>query len=125
MRITLTTFFLLCFLCPACAFCAAPPGSQSSDSILTQIGIDQKLGAQIDRTIEFRDETGQTVKLGDYFGRKPVILTPVYYECPMLCSILLNGLVKAMHVMPFTAGKEFDIVTFSFNPDEQPSLEAE
>jgi len=125
MRITLTTFFLLCFLCPACAFCFPPSGAQNSDSILTQIGIDQKLGAQIDRTIEFRDETGQTVKLGDYLGRKPIILTPVYYECPMLCSMLLNGLVKAMHVMRFTAGKDFEIVTFSIDPNEQPTLAAE
>jgi protein SCO1/2 len=125
MRKRLKAFFLLCFLCPVYVFCAPPPGSQNSDSILTQIGMDQKLGAQIDRTIEFRDETGQTVRLGDYLGRKPIILTPVYYECPMLCSMLLNGLVKAMHVMRFTPGKEFEIVTFSIDPNEQPSLAAE
>jgi protein SCO1 len=99
--------------------------SQNPDSILTQIGIDQKIGAQVDPSTEFRDESGQAVRLGDYFGTKPVILTPVYYECPMLCSMLLNGLVKALHVMPFTAGKEFDIVTFSIDPNEQPGLAAE
>lgn len=98
---------------------------QNPDSILTQIGIDQKLGAKINAELSFRDETGETVKLGRYFGSKPVILTPVYYECPMLCSMLLNGLVKALHVMPFSAGKEFEIVTFSFDPDEQPKLAAE
>lgn len=98
---------------------------QNPDSVLTQIGIDQKLGAKVNPELSFRDESGETVKLGSYFGSKPVILTPVYYECPMLCSMLLNGLVKALHVMPFSAGKEFEIVTFSFDPDEQPKLAAE
>jgi protein SCO1 len=98
---------------------------QNPDSILTQIGIDQKLGARVNADLSFRDETGETVKLGKYFGNKPVILTPVYYECPMLCSMLLNGLVKALHVMPFSAGKEFEIVTFSIDPNEQPKLAAE
>jgi protein SCO1/2 len=98
---------------------------QNPDSILTQIGIDQKLGAQIDPDISFVDESGQSVRLADYLGTRPVILTPVYYECPMLCSMLLNGLVKALHVLPFTAGKEFEIVTFSIDPSEQPELAAE
>jgi protein SCO1/2 len=98
---------------------------QNPDSILTQIGIDQKLGAQIDPGISFRDESGATVKLGDYLHAKPIILTPVYYECPMLCSMLLNGLVQSLHVMPLTAGKDFEIVTFSFNPVEQPELAAQ
>ena len=98
---------------------------QNPDSVLTQIGIDQKLGTQIDSDISFRDESGQTVTLGDYLGKKPVILTPVYYECPMLCSMALNGLVKALHVLPFTAGKEFEIITFSIDPNEQPELAAE
>jgi protein SCO1/2 len=99
--------------------------AQNPDSILTQIGIDQKLGSQIDLNLEFHDETGQTVKLGNYIGTKPVILTPVYYECPMLCSMLLNGLVKALRVMPFASGKEFEIVTFSIDPNEAPTLAAE
>jgi protein SCO1/2 len=98
---------------------------QAPDSILTQIGIDQKPGAEIDRNISFIDESGRNVKLGDYLGKKPVILTPVYYECPMLCSMLLNGLVHTMHVMPITAGKDFEIVTFSIDPKEQSQLAAE
>ena len=65
------------------------------------------------------------MKLGDYLRAKPIILTPVYYECPMLCSMLLNGLVQSLHVMPLTAGKDFEIVTFSFNPGEQPELAAQ
>ena len=104
---------------------ALPAPAQNPDSVLTQIGIDQKLGVQVDPNIEFRDESGQTVRLGDYFGTKPLILTPVYYECPMLCSMLLNGLVKALHVMPFTAGKEFEIISFSIDPNEQSDLAAQ
>jgi protein SCO1/2 len=106
-------------------FLAALMFFQNPDSILTQISIDQKLDAQIDPSITFTDESGRDVKLGDYFGNKPIILTPVYYECPMLCSMLLNGLVKTMRVMPFTAGKEFEIVTFSIDPNETPHLAAQ
>ena len=98
---------------------------QNPDSILTQIGIDQKLGAQIDPNISFFDEAGNRVQLADYLGAKPIILTPVYYECPMLCNMLLNGLVKTLHVLPFTAGKEFEIITFSIDPNEQPKQAAE
>jgi len=98
---------------------------QSPDSILTQIGIDQKLGVQVDPNISFRDESGNMVRLGDFLGKRPVILTPVYYECPMLCSMLLNGLVQVMHVMPFVPGKEFEIVTFSIDPNEEPKLAKE
>jgi protein SCO1/2 len=98
---------------------------QNPDSLLTQIGIDQRLGAQLNPQIAFTDERGSSVKLGDFLRNKPVILTPVYYECPMLCSMLLNGLVRAMHVLPFSAGKEFEIVTFSIDPREKPELAAE
>jgi protein SCO1/2 len=125
MRSIISTFGVLCFLCSFCAFCAPAPVSQNPDSILTQIGIDQKLGAQVDPDIEFRDESGQTVRIGDYLGTKPLILTPVYYECPMLCSMLLNGLVKALHVLAFTAGKEFEIITFSIDPNESFDLAAQ
>ena len=62
------------------------------------------------------------VTLGDYFGRRPVILTLVYYECPMLCTQVLNGLTSALSVMNFTVGKDFDIVTVSFDPGETPEL---
>jgi protein SCO1/2 len=95
-----------------------------ADSVITAIGIDQKLGVPIDGDIPFRDERGQVVHLGDFFGKKPIILTPVYYECPMLCSMQLNGLVRALRVMPFAAGKEFEIVTFSIDPGETPELAA-
>jgi protein SCO1/2 len=92
------------------------------DSIITSIGIDQKLGAQVDAGTTLRDETGKAVRLGDFFRGKPVILTPVYYECPMLCSMQLNGLVRALRVMQFSVGKEFEVVTFSIDPGETPEL---
>jgi protein SCO1 len=119
---------ILYLLFPSFVLSAGPPGlpgPENPDSILTQIGIDQKIGNQLDVNTEFRDEEGRTVRLGDYLGSRPVILTPVYYECPMLCSMLLNGLIKAMHVMPFTAGREFEIVTFSIDPNEGPNLAAQ
>ena len=95
---------------------------QPQQPLTTLIGIDQNLGVQVDPQIAFRDEYGRPVQLGSFFGSRPIILVPVYYECPMLCSMQLNGLVSAMRVLPFTAGKEFDIVTFSIDPDETPAL---
>src|SRR5262245_31826316 len=95
---------------------------QTADSVITQIGIDQKLGSTIPLEIPFRDETGTVVALDRFCGSTPVIMIPGYYECPMLCSMQLNGLVRAMKVLPFTAGKEFEIVTFSIDPHESPDL---
>jgi protein SCO1 len=96
--------------------------TQQPQPLTTLIGIDQNLGVQVDPGIPFTDEHGRPVSLGSYFGARPIILMPVYYECPMLCNMQLNGLVAAMHVLPFTAGKEFEIVTFSIDPDEKPGL---
>ena len=91
---------------------------------LTGVGIDQKLNGQVPLDLTFRDETGRTVRLGDYFGRRPVILSLVYYECPMMCTLVLNGLVHTMREIPFTAGDQFDVVTVSFNPRDTPALAA-
>jgi protein SCO1 len=83
---------------------------------------DQRLDAQVPGDLLFRDETGATVRLGDYFGKRPILLALVYYECPMLCSQTLNGLVSALDILKFDAGKEFDVVAVSFNPKEGPGL---
>ena len=103
------------------------PGTSSElvPDILAKVGIDQKLDAQVPLDLSFRDETGRTVKLGDYFGRKPVVLSLVYYECPMLCTQVLNGAAAAFKVMNFTIGDEFDVVTVSVNPKETPELAAQ
>lgn len=86
------------------------------------VGIDQRLNEQIPLELEFHDETGKTVKLNEYFGRKPVILALVYHECPMLCSEVLSGLLKCLRVLSFSVGKEFEVLTVSFNPKEDAAL---
>lgn len=91
---------------------------------LDNVGIDQKLNEQLPLDLVFKDETGASVKLGDYFGKKPVLLSLVYYQCPMLCNQVLNGMVTAFKVMNFKAGQEFEVVTVSFDPRETPELAA-
>ena len=100
------------------------PGDPSSarPGILSKIKIDQHLDTQLPLDLPFVDEDGQKVRLGDYFGKRPVILALVYYECPMLCTQVLNGLVTALTVMNFEPGREFDVVAVSFNPREGPGL---
>jgi len=96
--------------------------AQARPGILSKIAIDQKIGDQLPLDAPFVDESGRNVTLGDYFGKRPVILALVYYECPMLCTQVLNGLVSALGVMNFEAGREFDVVAVSFNPKEGPGL---
>jgi protein SCO1/2 len=102
--------------------------AQATDSqpppILREVGIDQHLDQQVPLDLVFHDETGQAVQLGQYFGSKPVILALVYYECPMLCTLTLNGLVSALKVLSFDVGNQFNVVTVSFNPQETPALAA-
>ena len=97
---------------------------QGRPAALDGVRIDQRLNEQVPLDLVFRDETGHAVKLGDYFGGKPVILALVYYECPMLCTLTLNGLVRSMRVLPFDAGSQYTVVTVSFNPRETPALAA-
>jgi len=94
-----------------------PPG-------LKNVGIEQHLDEQIPANLSFRDETGKTVHLGGYFGKRPLILNLVYYQCPMLCSEVLAGLEGAMRALKFDAGKEFDVLTVSFDPKETPEMAA-
>lgn len=91
---------------------------------LEKVSFEQRLNEQLPLDLPFKDEQGRTVKLGDYFGRKPVVLTFVYYECPMLCTEVLNGLESSLRVLNETVGKEFDVVTVSFDPKETPVLAA-
>lgn len=99
------------------------PSSQTPKA-LTNVSFEQRLNEQLPLDLPFKDEAGRTVKLGEYFGRKPVILTFVYYECPMLCTEVLNGLESSLRVLNETVGKEFDVVTVSFDPKETPVLAA-
>lgn len=98
--------------------------SNTQPDILDEVGIEQKLNEEIPLDLIFRDEEGQRVPLNGYFRGKPVILALVYYECPMLCTMILNGLLKSLNTLQFEVGKEFDIVTVSFDPDETPVIAA-
>lgn len=89
---------------------------------LTNVGFEQRLNEQLPLDLTFRDEDGRTVRLGDYFGKRPVILAFVYYECPMLCTQILNGLTSTLTVMSEQVGDEFEVVTVSFDPRETPVL---
>jgi len=91
---------------------------------LENVGIEQHLDAQVPPDLTFVDDTGRTVKLGDYFGKKPLILNLVYYNCTMLCGEALAGLSAAMKMVKFDVGNQFDVVTVSFNPRETPQLAA-
>ena len=134
----LCNLWLVCFVAAASAF-AQPnqPGPSSPlygarpetgnpstglPAALRDIGIEQKLDQQLPLDLVFHDESGQEVKLGQYFGQKPVVLAFVYYDCPMLCTQVLNGMVTSFRVLPFQVGKEFDVVTVSFDPRETSAL---
>src|ERR687893_2625702 len=105
---------------------APKPGDATGakPGVLARIGIDQKLNAQLPLDLPFTDETGREVRLGDFFGKRPVLLALVYYECPMLCTQVLNGVTGALKVMNFDVGREFDVVAVSINPKEGPGLAA-
>lgn len=94
-------------------------------SVLEKVGIEQRLGQPLPLEARFRDEIGRDVKLGDYFHKRPVVLALVYYDCPMLCTQVLNGLTSALGVLKFNAGQEFDVVAVSFDPRETPRLAGE
>ena len=85
---------------------------------LKSVTIEQKLDSQLPLDAAFRDEKGNTVPLGKYFGKRPVVLALVYYECPMLCTQILNGVVRAAKVLRFTPGTEYDVVAVSFDSRE-------
>jgi len=82
------------------------------------VGIDQNLNAQVPLDLTFKDDTGQTVQLGQYFRQKPVVLALVYYECPGLCDLILNGLSHVMQQVSLNIGSDYQVVTVSFNPKE-------
>jgi protein SCO1/2 len=91
-----------------------------------QVAFDQKLGAKIPLELTFRDESGAQVQLAKFFdGKKPVLLTPVYYGCPMLCTQVLNSLVRAVRPLSLAPGKDFEILTYTINPAEEPALATE
>jgi protein SCO1/2 len=131
---------MACFLAASSVFAQSPPGPSSPlygarttdpgspstglPTALRDVKIEQKLDQQLPLDLVFRDESGQQVKLGQYFGAKPVVLAFVYYDCPMLCTQVLNGMVTSFRVLPFQIGNEFEVVTVSFDPRETSTLAA-
>ncbi len=113
--------------CAIIIFAPSPSLAQSQNQkprVLVDVGIDQKLNDQVPLNLTFRDEAGRTVQLNEYFGEKPVILALVYYECPMLCTQVLNGLLTSLKGVPLDVGKQFNVVTVSINPRESSGLAA-
>jgi len=101
------------------------PGALTAQEIQQQVGFDQKLGAVVPLDLPLRDETGREVKLGDYFGERPVLLALVYYRCPVLCTQTSIGVAASLKTLPYRAGEEFEVVFASFDPTDTPSLAAE
>jgi protein SCO1 len=99
---------------------AGVPSAGAMPELLQDVGLDQQLNTQLPLNLEFKDEQGRTVRLGDFFGKRPVILTLAYYECPMLCTQVLNGVASAIGVLKFSIGQEYEIVTVSFDPRDTP-----
>jgi protein SCO1/2 len=130
------THRILAVACLAAALAAAPASAQYngvpksgamttggmpagvSPASLKRVSFDQNLGAQVPLDLPFRDETGRGIQLSRYFTGRPVILALVYYECPMLCVQALNGLVKSLKVLALEPGRDYTVVTVSFNPAE-------
>ena len=118
---------------PLCAQQAGAAGLQPSNDgstsnqrplIFQQVGIDQHLNEQLPLNVHFRDEAGRDVALGEFFNKRPVILSLVYYRCPMLCGEVLNGLTSSLNVVNFDLGRDFDVVTVSIDPRETPDVAA-
>jgi protein SCO1/2 len=92
--------------------------------VLQKVGVSQHLNQQLPLDATFLDETGKSVSLGDYFGKRPAILSMVYYNCPMLCSEEMDGLTSALEMVKLTPGKDFDVILISIDPSETPDLAA-
>ena len=123
------TLFALVLLAPVAFGQAMTKGIMSPPSNvrpphLQNVGIEQHLNGHVPPDLTFVDDAGRTVRLGDYFGKKPLILNLVYYNCTMLCGEALAGLTGAMKMVKFDVGKEFEVVTVSFNPQETPEIAA-
>ncbi|MBK9166097.1 MAG: SCO family protein [Bryobacterales bacterium] len=95
------------------------PATTQADA-LKDVGFDQRLDETLPLDLPFRDEQGQTVTLRQYFGKRPAIIAPVYYECPMLCSQILNGLISGLKGVLLQPGKDFEVIVVSFDPRETP-----
>ncbi len=113
----MTTFALFLMFLSRAGTTGGPP-------ILRGVGYDQRLGDRVPLDLAFRDEAGQQVALKQYFGKRPVVLALAYYECPGLCTLVLNGMLRAFRTLAFIIGNEYDVVIVSIDPRETPALAA-
>jgi len=109
---------------PSAPLSVPPPGpaALAAVPILRDAGLEQKPNSQLPLDAPFVDEYGKDVRLGDYFGKRPVILVLSYYECPMLCTQVLNGIAGSLEALPFVSGRDFDVLAVSFDPGETPAM---
>lgn len=120
-----------CLLAALPAFAQRPPQDVDANSRaaglpsdLSDVGFDQRLGERVPLDLTFRDSSGRQVRLGDYFDGRPVILAPVYYECPMLCDLTLSGLAQSLKPVDFAMGEDYQVISLSFDPGEGPEVAA-
>lgn len=124
-RIRALLRWLLRCCCALGLFAALPAYAQTpADDMLQQVSFEQRLNAQVPLDLVFQNEKGASMHLGDYFDDRPVILTLGYYECPMLCSMVRDGLFASVQALDFDAGKHFDVVNVSIDPRELPAMAA-
>jgi len=117
----------VCLSLVAAAACGLPAlgrtyAQTSASNGIQNVKFDQRLGDLLPLDQKFRDDSGREVALREYFGRKPVVLIPVYFRCPLLCNQTLNGLTRTLRPLALLPGRDFEIVAFSFDPDETPEL---
>lgn len=115
--------FILLFLLSPVAVIAA--NNSLTDEQLLQIKFDQKLNSQVSPDLTFIDETGKRVQLGDYFGKRPIVLVLGYYTCPMLCTLVMDGAIESFRDLKWTAGQQFEVIFVSIDPKERPPLAAQ
>jgi protein SCO1 len=123
--IALTFLFCLRFALAQAAIAQLPDPIQNigvRPQLLKEVGVDQKLDGSVPLNLTFRDETGRPVELGQYFAGKPVVLSLVYYSCPMLCTQVLNGIERSLRGLSLDLGKDYEAVTVSIDPSERPVL---
>lgn len=125
-RLPFSAFFVLLVVAISVLPPAGPTLAQGTlpNDVIKGVRFEQKLNSQIPLELTFRDESDQPVRLGQYFGQKPVILVFAYYECPMLCTLVLNGLLDSLEGLAFDAGDQFQVVAVSIDPGETPELAA-
>lgn len=105
----------------ACLVTAGAGWSQSGlPQELESVGLEQRVGERVPLELAFTDQSGERVLLGDYFGDRPVVLAPVYYDCPMLCTMVVDGLVRSLKGVPLDPGDDFSVVAVSFDSGETP-----